>query len=178
MAAEKAKPGGPIDFSVMSQDQPDVSDSGDDEEQQPRSWKAALPMMLAGGLMLALLAGVVIIGLVNPPDERLSDSTLVQHTVNDMYSAMGTLNYDQYRNSFCQSDLDAPTFPKSVDFADENRVKNDAEGKVVVPNMDVEIVGDTSTVTAHWYREKNENNKQTTPLTLIKVGDDWKVCSK
>ncbi|MGB3302203.1 hypothetical protein [Gordonia sp. (in: high G+C Gram-positive bacteria)] len=161
----------------MSQDQPEVDEYGDDDD-QPRSWKAALPMILAGSLMLALLAFVLIVALVNPPDERLNDSTLVQHRVNDMYSAMGTLNYDQYRNSFCQADIDSPDFPKSVAFADENRALNDAEGKVVVTKMDVEIVGTTSTVKSYWNREKTENNKQTTDLNLVKVGDDWKVCSR
>ncbi|WP_347957075.1 hypothetical protein [Gordonia aichiensis] len=158
----------------MNEDQPAV----DDDDDQPRSWKSALPMIIAGALMLSLLAGVLIINLVNPADERLTDSTLVQHRVNDMYSAMGTLNYDQYRNSFCESDQSAPDFPTSVQFADQNRTANDADGKVVVPSMDVEVVGDKSTVTAHWHREKTESDKQQTQFTLVKQGDEWKVCGR
>ncbi|EGD54453.1 hypothetical protein [Gordonia neofelifaecis] len=160
----------------MNEDRPEHADVPDDD--QPRSWKAALPMIIAGTLVVVLVAWVVIASLVKPSDERLNDSAQVQHTVNDMYSAMGTLNYDQYRDAFCASDVAASDFPTSVAFAEQNRADNEANGKVVVPSMEVEVTGENATVTAHWNREKTENDKQTTSLTLIRENGDWKVCKR
>ncbi|AUH67928.1 MULTISPECIES: Rv0361 family membrane protein [Gordonia] len=160
----------------MNEDQPASHDLPEDD--QPRSWKAALPMILAGALVVVLLAWVLIAALVNPPEERLSDSAQVQHTVNDMYSAMGTLNYDQYVGSFCQADVDAADFPKSVQFAEQNRAENEDKGKIVVPNMDVEVTGDSATVKAHWNRENTADDEQTTSLRLIRENGEWKVCNR
>lgn len=158
----------------MDVDEPAVH--GDDD--QPRSIKAALPMMIAGGLVLLILAWIGISALVNPSEERISDSAQVQRTVNQMYSAMGTLNYESYKATLCAANVGNPDFPTSVQFADQNRAENDAKGRIVVPNMDVEVTGDRATVTAHWHREKDENAKQKTTLTLIKEGDEWKVCGR
>ncbi|MBM7366121.1 Rv0361 family membrane protein [Gordonia hydrophobica] len=158
----------------MNVDEPAVD--GDDD--QPRSMKAALPMMIAGGLVLVILAWIGISALVNPSEERISDSAQVQRTVNQMYSAMGTLNYERYRASFCAADLAKPEFPTSVAFADTNRAENDAKGRVVVPDMDVEVTGDRATVTAHWHRENNENAKQKTVFTLVNESGEWKVCQR
>ncbi|NLG47007.1 hypothetical protein [Gordonia sp. (in: high G+C Gram-positive bacteria)] len=163
----------------MNQDQP-AADGPDEhaDNDQPRSWKAALPMLIAGGLALAILLWVGISALVNPAEERISDSAKVQRTVNQMYSAMGTLNYERYRDSFCATDIAAPDFPTSVQFADRNRAENDAKGKIVVPSMDVEVTGDRATVTAHWHRENTESDKQKTQLKLVGVDGEWKVCGR
>lgn len=159
----------------MNVDEPPVDEGAED---QPRSVKAALPMLIAGGLVLAILAWIGISALVSPSDDRISDSAQVQRTVNQMYSAMGTLNYENYRASFCAADVAAPNFPTSVQFADDNRADNAAKGKIVVPTMDVEVTGDRSTVTAHWHRQNDEKAEQTTQWKLVKEGDDWKVCGR
>ena len=163
----------------MNVDEPAV-DGPDDEQtaEEPRSWKAALPMMIAGGLVLAILAWIGISALVSPSEERISDSAKVQLTVNQMYSAMGTLNYEGYRASFCAADVAAKEFPTSVQFADDNRADNDAKGKIVVSSMDVEVTGDRAAVTAHWNRQNDENAKQKTQLTLVNEKGEWKVCGR
>lgn len=135
-------------------------------------------MIIAGALVLVILAWIGISALVNPAEERMSDSAQVQRTVNQMYSARGTLNYENYRATFCAADLAAPEFPTSVQFADDNRTENDAKGKIVVPSMDVEVTGDRASVTVHWNREKDENAKQQTQLTLVSEGGEWKVCGR
>lgn len=159
----------------MNVDEPTVDGTDDD---QPRSLKAALPMLIAGGLVLVILAWIGISALVSPSEERISDSAKVQRTVNQMFSARGTLNYESYRSSFCAADLAAKEFPNSVQFADDNRADNDAKGRIVVPSMDVEVTGDRASVTAHWHRQNDENAKQQTALKLVKENDEWKVCGK
>ena len=135
-------------------------------------------MLFAGGLVLVILAWIGISALVNPSEERMSDSAKVQMTVNQMYSAMGTLNYEGYRASFCAADTAAKDFPTSVQFADDNRGDNEAKGKIVVSSMDVEVTGERASVTAHWNRQNDENAKQKTQLTLINEKGEWKVCGR
>ncbi|MFZ2512578.1 MAG: hypothetical protein WAW85_15975, partial [Gordonia sp. (in: high G+C Gram-positive bacteria)] len=67
---------------------------GDDEPDRSR-W----PFLAALGVVVVGVAIVVGIALINPPSERLNDSTLVQYTVNDAYTARNTLNYEQYRSA-------------------------------------------------------------------------------
>ncbi|WP_026917523.1 hypothetical protein [Gordonia shandongensis] len=149
----------------------------DHEPDEPRSWKAALPFIIGGGLVLILLLWVLIVNVVRPTEDRLTDSAKVQHVVDAVYSARSTLAYDRYRDAFCDADRAAADFPDSVRFAAENRKANDADGRLVVPDMKVEVTGDRATATVTWHRE-NRTDEQKTTMTLVKVGDDWKVCSR
>jgi len=149
-----------------------------DEVDDPRTWRDAVPFMIALGLVAVVLGVILIVTLVSPPSERLNDSTRVQYVVNDALSARNSLNYEQYRNSFCEKNLSSPNFPTMAQFQDSNRTERDAKGELKVPEMEVDVTGDQATVRAHWYRAKNKNEKSVTTWTVVKQGDDWKVCNQ
>jgi len=107
----------------------------------------------------------------------VSEDAKVQYVVNDVYSARNSLNYDLYRGSYCEKDVRAEGFPTAQQFADDNRDARDRDGKLVIPEMNVEVTGGRAAVTVHEYRENAEDRKTTTDLTLTKQGDDWKVCA-
>ena len=135
------------------------------------------PFLIAAGVVAVLVAVVLLIALVNPPEDRLSDSAQVQHVVNDAFTARNSLNYDQYRTSFCEREQQTAGFPSQAEFTDENRAARDEHGPIVIPNMDVEVQGDTARVVVHWHREDTEDRKESTELTVVKQGDEWKVCN-
>lgn len=139
--------------------------------------RSSWPILVAGGFVLVLVVAVALIWAINPPDERLNDSTQVQHVVNEAYTAQNSLNYAQYRGAFCAAKVNAPEFPSDDQFVTENRKARDAEGIVQIPNMDVRVDGDTAAVIVHWNREKTADQKQTTDLTVVREGDAWKVCT-
>ncbi len=145
---------------------------GDDEPERSR-W----PFLAA--LLVVVVALVVVVGiaLISPPSERLNDSTLVQYTVNDVYTARNSLNYEQYRTAHCAKVVDAADFPTVDQFIEENREARNAQGPIEIPNMDVNVHGDTANVTVHWHREQTANNTQTTEEFLVRDGDKWKVCT-
>ncbi|MFT3660204.1 MAG: hypothetical protein QM809_02055 [Gordonia sp. (in: high G+C Gram-positive bacteria)] len=145
---------------------------GDDDPSGSR-WPFLVALIVVG----VLVAVVLLIAVFSPPAERVSDSTRVQYVVNDAFTARNSLNYDQYRGSFCRANVEAPDFPAAAKFTDENRKARDADGQIVIPNMDVEVQGDTARVAVHWHRERTEDKKETTELTVVKQGDDWKVCN-
>lgn len=145
---------------------------GDDDPARSR-W----PFLAALGVVVVLVVVVVILAVVNPAEDRMSDSARVQFVVNDAYSARNSLNYEQYRNSFCEQELQSPDFPTAAQFADENRVARDEHGQLVIPSMDVDVAGDTADVTVHWHREDTPDDEQQTALTVVRRGDDWKVCN-
>lgn len=148
-----------------------AAEFGDDDPGRSR-W----PFLVALGFVVLLVAVVAGVALIDPPAERLSDSTKVQHAVNDAFTARNSLNYGQYRDAHCAADLEAADFPTATEFADENRKARDAQGPIVIPDMAVQIQGDVATVAVNWHREKTSNEKQTTDLTVIRQGDEWKVC--
>lgn len=146
---------------------------GSDEPERSK-W----PIIIAGSIVVVLVAVVLIVALVSPPKDRVNDSTLVQYVVNDAFSARNSLNYDQYRGAFCERETQNPSFPTAEQFTDENRKANDADGPITIPKegMDVEIQGDSAQVVVRWHRSRNDDT-QTTNWTVVKQGDEWKVCN-
>ena len=168
-----------IELQIMSADGPNDNgrEPASDFEETPRSWRAAAPFLIAAGAAVLVLIVVLLSAVFRPAEERISDDAKVQFVVNDMYSARSALNYDLFRNTHCEKDLQSPTFPTSQEFADVNRTAREKDGKLVIPEMKVEVVGDRAKVSFDEHRERNEAQKTRTELTLVKSGDDWKVCS-
>ncbi|MCK0439434.1 hypothetical protein MUG78_08165 [Gordonia alkaliphila] len=135
------------------------------------------PFMVALGFVVLLVAGIAGVALIDPPAERLSDSAQVQHAVNDAFTARNSLNYEQYREAHCEADRQAADFPTAAEFADENRAARTEHGQIVIPDMAVEMQGDVAAVQVNWHREDTPDEKQTTDLTVIRQGDEWKVCN-
>ncbi|MFT4087506.1 MAG: hypothetical protein QM658_10195 [Gordonia sp. (in: high G+C Gram-positive bacteria)] len=151
-----------------------TDDYGDTE---PRTWRDALPFFLAVAVVLILVGGVLLVAFVFPSSDRTSDSARVQYVVNDVYTARNSLNYQQYRASFCDRDVSAPDFPQQAAFVKQNRDDRDKLGQLHVPKMDVTVDGDTAKVDVHSYRGSDESKSTVTTMTVVKQGDDWKVCA-
>ena len=160
----------------MSADRPADNDPDFDDE-TPRSWRAAAPVLCGGFVVVVVLVVVRLSALPRPTEHGICDDAKVQYVVNDMYSARNGLNYDLYRDTHCEKDLKADTFPTSQRFADENRRDLEANGKLIIPEMQVEVTGDRAAVSFEEHREGEPDAKKKTSLTLVKAGDEWKVCS-
>ncbi|MCF8587556.1 Rv0361 family membrane protein [Gordonia liuliyuniae] len=163
----------------MSAKRPDGTAQDDlpDSAPEHRSWRAALPFIIAFVLIIIVVAWIALSHLIRPSEERVSEDTKVQYVVNDMYSARNSLNYDLYRDSQCTANINAKGFPTAAEFADTNRGPLEKDGKLVVPEMEVEVTGSRAAVTVHVHRENTEDKKTTTDLIVVKQGDDWKVCA-
>ncbi|MFT3716129.1 MAG: hypothetical protein QM774_09335 [Gordonia sp. (in: high G+C Gram-positive bacteria)] len=146
-----------------------------DNDPEPKTWRDAMPFFLAFGFVAILVLVISLVAIFWPPADRLNDSTLVQHAVNDQYTARNSLDYSQYRASTCEKDLQAPDFPTEKQFDDDNRAARNSQGALVVPKMDVDIQGDVAHVTVHEHRD-DASKETTTDLTVRKQGDEWKVC--
>lgn len=168
-----------IDSEVMSAKPADPAPQDDppNPEHEPRSWRAALPFIIAFVLIVVVVAWIALSHLVRPSEERVSEDTKVQYVVNDLYSARNSLNYDLYRSAQCEANVASKDFPTAAQFAEANRGPLERDGKVVVPEMDVEVTGSRAAVTVHEHRENTEDKKTTTDLIVVKQGDDWKVCA-
>lgn len=168
-----------IDSGVMSAKRPDgkAQDDLPDSEPETRSWRAALPFLIAFVLILLVVVWIGLSHLFRPSEERVSEDTKVQYVVNDLYSARNSLNYDMFRGAQCEADITADDFPTAAEFADANRGPLERDGKIVIPEMDVEVTGSRAAVTVHAHRENTEAKKTTTDLIVVKQGDDWKVCA-
>ncbi|MCF8571100.1 hypothetical protein L5G32_12560 [Gordonia sp. HY002] len=163
----------------MSAKRPDPAAQDDlpNSEHEPRSWRAALPFLIAFGLIIIVIAWIALSHLIRPSEERVSEDTKVQYVVNDLYSARNSLNYDLYRGAQCEANVASKDFPTAAQFAEANRGPLERDGKIVVPEMDVEVTGSRAAVTVHAHRENTEDKKTTTDVTVVKQGEDWKVCA-
>ncbi|MDR2279265.1 MAG: DUF4878 domain-containing protein [Gordonia sp. (in: high G+C Gram-positive bacteria)] len=159
----------------MSAKQPDSTDVPA-EEQTPKTWRDALPFIIAFVVVLLAVGFIGIRHWTNPAEERLTDSAQIQNVVNDMYTARNSLDYEKYRSTQCEKNLADATFPKSLDFANQNRADRDRDGKLIVPGMEVEVSGERAAVTVTEKRE-NKGVETKTELTLVKQGDQWRVCA-
>lgn len=146
---------------------------GDDDPETSR-W----PFWAAAIMVVGLVVVVTLLGVFNSPDNRRgTETTQIQHAVNDAYTARNSLNYQQYRDSYCAAMLHSPEFPTAEQFAERNRVERDEQGLLVIPTMTVDVNGDTGRVSVTWHREGNAEQSQVTDLTVVREGDEWKVCT-
>ncbi len=146
---------------------------GDDDPEASR-W----PFWAAAILVVGLVVVVAVLGVVNSYDGRRGDDTTqIQHVVNDAFTARNSLNYQQYRDAHCAADVDSPEFPTAEQFAERNRTERDAQGALVIPTMTVHTEGDNGKVTVTWHRDKTPDQSQVTELTVVREGDEWKVCT-
>ena len=173
-----------IESNPMSDETPDEriddlidADGHIDNDPEPKTWRDAMPFFLAAGFVAIVVLIISLVAIFSPPGERVNDSSSVQFVVNEAYTARNALNYAQYRNAFCETDLQNPDFPQQQQWLDENRDARNADGPIVIPKMDVDVQGDTAKVTVYEHREGNEDNKSTDELTVVKQGEQWKVCT-
>lgn len=155
---------------------PDMTD--DDDADTPRTWKDAWPFLVALGIVVVLAAGIGISYLVRPADERMSDSALVQHAINNAYTARNEVDYAKYRDSVCVADTKASTFPTEEQFVEENRTSMDSNGPIEIPEItDLTVSGDRASAQVHWHFEKSEDKTQVTDTVVVREDGDWKVCT-
>lgn len=159
---------------------PDMAEDGatpdpDLPEENPAA--AMRPFLIAGAIVAVVVIAIVLSNFFRPVDDRLSDDSKVQFTINDVYSARNAVDYDAYRAGFCSADLAQPNFPTREEFDAENAESMEENGPIVIPEMtDLVVDGDRATVKVHWHFENSEDDKQVTDLVVVRVNDDWKVC--
>lgn len=160
--------------------EPDPGEDIDDpryDDVDERTWRDAVPFFIAAAFVVVVVGAIALVAIISPPGERLNDSTRVQYVVNDAFTARNSLNYQQYSNSFCERDRVSPEFPSMDAFLEANRSERDTKGNIEVPDMDVTVDGDVAHVKVNWQREKDPADKGVTEWTVIRQGEDWKVCN-
>lgn len=152
-----------------------MADSQDD--QTPR--KGAMWPFLAAVIVIVLAVGAVLISnVIEPGDEKLTDSAQVQHAINDSYTARNGLDYAKFQSVTCTKVRTAGDFPDESAFVEQNRQSRDQFGKIVIPEItDVVVDGDRATAKVHWNFEKSGSDAKTvTSVVVVREGDEWKVC--
>ncbi|PXW35520.1 UNVERIFIED_CONTAM: hypothetical protein DES50_101466 [Williamsia faeni] len=135
------------------------------------------PFLVAAAIMVLVLVAIVLMQVLRPAEDRMTDQARVTHAVNDYYTAQNAINYASYRAVFCSAKLDSADFPTQEEFTSENRDARDADGKIEVSNISETVVnGDRATANVHWYREHKSETK-ITPIVLVNENGNWKVCA-
>lgn len=135
------------------------------------------PFLVAATIMVVVLIAIVLMQVLRPAEERLTDQAKVTRVVNDYYTAQNAINYTSYRAVFCSAELNSADFPTQEAFTNENRDARDADGKIEVSNISETVVnGDRATANVHWFREHKSETK-ITPIVLVNEDGNWKVCA-
>ena len=107
-----------------------------------RPWRAALPFIIAGVVVLVVVIGVLISNAVRPAESRMSDDALVQHAINDYYTARNEADFGKFAAVNCAAVRNAG-FPAEDTFVTDNRKSMADNGQIMIP----EITDLTSTAT-------------------------------
>lgn len=135
------------------------------------------PFLVAAIIMAVVLVAIVLMQVLRPSEDRLTDQAKVTRTINDYYTSQNAINYTSYRAVFCAAELNSPDFPTQDQFTTENRDARDADGKIEVSNISETVVnGDRATANAHWFREQ-KNETTITSIVLVNENGNWKVCA-
>ncbi|GAB19188.1 hypothetical protein GOEFS_076_00170 [Gordonia effusa NBRC 100432] len=147
------------------------------DDQSPRTGNI-WPFAAAVIVIVLAVGGVLLSNVLRPSDDRVSDSAQVQYAINDSYTARNSLDYAKYRSTMCADVVDAADFPTEQVFVEENRRSRETFGKILIPEIaDVMIDGNRATAQVHWHFEnKGSDAKTVTPTTVVREGDEWKVC--
>ena len=69
------------------------------------------PFLVAAAIMVVVLVAIVLMQVLRPAEDRLTDQAQVTHAVNDYYTAQNAINYASYRAVFCSAELDSAGLP-------------------------------------------------------------------
>ncbi|MFZ2239597.1 MAG: hypothetical protein WAV90_08640 [Gordonia amarae] len=142
------------------------------------SWKAALPFIIAGVVVLVVVIGVLISNAVRPAEDRMSEDAKVQHAINDYYTARNEADFDKYAAANCAAARNAEGFPAKDKFVTDNRKSMDDNGQIKIPEItDLTVNGDRATARVHWHFEKSEDKKNVVDTTVVREDGEWKVCT-
>ncbi|MFT4199715.1 hypothetical protein [Gordonia sp. (in: high G+C Gram-positive bacteria)] len=154
-------------------DSPDDDMGRLDAELDERDAPTRAPIIAALVVIAILIIVILIAQWTHPFSSRLSPEDSVRVAINDQYTARNALNYESYQRITC-----APKIEPREAFLAENQRSRDENGKIVIPQInDVVIDGDKATASVVWNFEKKPDAKTTTPTTLVRQDDGWKVCS-
>lgn len=142
------------------------------------SWKAALPFIIAGVVVLVVVIGVLISNAVRPAESRMSDDALVQHAINDYYTARNEADFDKFAAVNCAAVRNAEGFPVRESFVTDNRRSMDDNGQIEIPEItDLTVDGDRASARVHWHFEKSEDKRNVVDTTVVREDGKWKVCT-
>lgn len=160
---------------------PNRKRSGGGKETEPEVFdderRTIWPFAVAVVIMVVVLGAIVLMQVLRPAEDRLTDQAKVTHAINDYYTAQNAINYTSYRAVFCTAELESADFPTQDEFRAEYQEARDADGKIEVENISETVVnGDRATANVHWFREE-KSETTITPIVLVKEAGNWKVCS-
>ncbi len=141
-----------------------------DQRDAPTMW----PMLAAIAVVVILLGVVFIYQWTRPFSDRVGPDDEVRIAINNHYTAQNALNYQSFSEWTC-----AAKTPPREEFLKKNGPSRDANGKIVIHDggiADVAINGDKASAVVTWRYEKKPDQPTTTPTTLVRQGDQWKVC--
>ncbi len=142
------------------------------------SWKAALPFIIAGVVVLVVVIGVLISNAVRPAEDRMSEDAKVQHAINDYYTARNEADFDKYAAVNCAAVRGAEGFPTKDSFVTDNRKSMDDNGQIKIPEItDLTFDGDRATARVHWHFDRSEDKKNVFDTTVVREDGEWKVCT-
>jgi len=158
--------------------EPSGADQSDAVEPERPFLSVAWPFLVAVAIVIVAILAIVIMHIVKPGNERLTDSAKITRTLNDYYSSISEVKYDRYRTAFCAQDTQVSSFPTAPQFQDKYQAIRDKNGQIKMEDpSEVNVNGDVATANAHWAYTSGDTSNHTDAMKFFKDGDDWKICN-
>lgn len=158
--------------------EPSGNDQSEAVEPERSFLSAAWPFLVAVVIIVIALGAIVIMHVVKPASERLTDSAKITRTLNDYYSSISEVKYDRYRATFCAQDTQLSSFPTGQQFTKKYQAIRDKNGQIKMEDpSEVTVTGDVATANSHWAYTSGDTSKHTDAMKFFKDGDDWKICN-
>ncbi|WP_018177915.1 Rv0361 family membrane protein [Jongsikchunia kroppenstedtii] len=158
--------------------EPSATDQPEAVEPERPFLSAAWPFLVAVAIIIVALLAIVIMHVVKPGSERLTDSAKITRTLNDYYSSISEVKYDRYRSTFCPQDTQLSSFPTAQQFTDKYQAIRDKNGQIKMEDpSEVTVNGDVATANSHWAYTSGDTSNHTDAMKFFKDGDDWNICN-
>lgn len=141
------------------------------KEERETSGASPMPILIALGVVLIVLAGLGVSWLVR--GDGLTEDQRVARAAVGQNDALQRDNYPDFRKYTCAAQQGA----EAEVLARQKQSKSTHGARFVDDITGVKIDGERATGTVVYHFENDKDKKIETPMTFVREDGDWKVCS-
>jgi type II secretory pathway pseudopilin PulG len=140
-------------------------------DERANDGSSPMPILIALGVVAVVLVGLGISWLVR--GDGLSQDQRVGQAAVGQNDALQRENYADFRKFTCAAQQGS-----EADVLARQRQSKASNGARYVDDVTDQVInGDKATATVVYHFEKSTQNKIKEPMTFVREGGDWKVCS-
>ena len=130
-----------------------------------------LPILIALGVVGIVLIAMVVLRIVR--GDQVPDEAVVGRAAVGQNDALQREDFSDFQLFTCAAEQGTANQMIAA-----QRQSKDARGARYVDDVkDITVTGDRASATVVYHFEKSENDKVSRPMTFVREGGDWKVCS-